>query len=66
VSVAVSNENARKNHLHGLTHFGGQQWLPVASGACMRTLRSDVANVLARPLVKMAPDLAAIHLCPVA
>jgi ribosomal protein L11 methyltransferase len=58
VSVAVSIENARKNHVHGLTRFA------VSDGYGAGLVRQHgpydliTANILARPLVDMAPDLA--------
>jgi ribosomal protein L11 methyltransferase len=63
VSIAVSESNAMRNRVTALTRF------EVSNGYQSNIINSNapydliVANVLARPLVKMAPALAA-HLAP--
>jgi ribosomal protein L11 methyltransferase len=58
VSVRVARENSRRNHTHKLTHFAAADGYHAASVRAHAPFDLIVTNILARPLVRMAPMLA--------
>lgn len=63
VSVTVACENARTNHLHGLTRFAAGDGYHTPLVRQNGPFDLIIANILARPLMRMAPQLAR-HLAP--
>lgn len=58
VSVSVARENAQINHMHPLVQFYAGNGYNLAQVRKKQPFDLIIANILARPLVRMAPDLA--------